>query len=406
MGLFNRLRFRTKINIGLTLIVGFTSLIIALFVIRMASDALIEQSRKRGQVLAGNLALRAEDPLLSVDLLRLESMVNELKKADDEIVYAFIMDDKLRVIANTFGEGFPVNLKYANSYNGTAINEVTVDTGKERIFDFAAPIFISDKRLGTVRVGLSRVGIQSIVSNLIYAISALTGAVLLLAVVASTHFARSMTLQLGALQKHAEDIVSTYLGPGLTKDEKPKGCADRFIGFLQKTRRGDEVQELTETFDAMAMSLECHIDDLQITEMDLTRQKELLKTIINVSPDFVSLLGPQLTYLAVNKPLYNYIGSTEEKIIGKTDEEIFPPEIAKVHMEEARQVLETGRTINKEHRDDYDKNSSARWFHTIRVPVYAESKRIIGVLTTARGHYRAEKLSGPAYPVPEDGICR
>ncbi len=40
----------------------------------------------------------------------------------------------------------------------------------------------------------------------------------------------------------------------------------------------------------MGMSLACHIEDLQITEADLTRQKELLKTIINVSPDFVSLL--------------------------------------------------------------------------------------------------------------------
>ncbi len=130
MNLLSRLRFRTKMNLGLTLIVGFTSLIIALFVIRMASDALIEQSRKRGEVLAGNLALRAEDPLLSVDLLRLESMVNELKKADDEIVYAFIMDDRQRVIANTFSDGFPINLKYANPSSAHAINAITVDTGK------------------------------------------------------------------------------------------------------------------------------------------------------------------------------------------------------------------------------------------------------------------------------------
>ncbi|GKT33578.1 PAS domain-containing protein, partial [Aduncisulcus paluster] len=122
--IFSRLKFRTKINLGLTLIVAFTSLIIAIFVIRMSSDALIEQSRKRGEVLAGNLAMRAENPLLSVDLLNLGSMVNELKR---RMMKSFTL---------------------LSWMTGT------------RIFDFAAPIFLSDKKLGTVRIGLSRSGIH------------------------------------------------------------------------------------------------------------------------------------------------------------------------------------------------------------------------------------------------------
>ena len=379
MNLFNRLRFRTKINLGLTLIVGFTSLIITIFVIRMASDALIEQSRKRGEVLSGNLALRAEDPLLSMDLLRLESMVNELKRVDDEIVYAFIMDSQSRIIANTFSDGFPINLKYANPDEGHEITVVTVDTGKERIFDFAAPIYISEKRLGTVRLGLSRSGIHSVVQNLIFAICALTGAVLLLAVVVSTHFARSMTLQLGALRKHARDIVRTHLGPAEEKLNK-----DSNGEFMRGFSKGDEIQQLTETFDAMAMSLECHIEDLQITETDLTRQKELLKTIINVSPDFVSLQSPQLTYLSANRPFAEHLGRSEEDIVGLTDDDLYPPHIAAPRNEETRLVLSTGRTINKENREDGDSEAPSRWFHTIRVPVYGENNRIIGVLTTAR----------------------
>ncbi|WP_432735730.1 ATP-binding protein [Maridesulfovibrio sp. FT414] len=378
MKLFNRLRFRTKINLGLTLIVGFTSLIITIFVIRMASDALIEQSRKRGEVLSGNLALRAEDPLLSMDLLRLESMVNELKKVDEEIVYAFIMDDHNRIIANTFSDGFPTNLKYANQVQGKNIKVVTVDTGKHRIFDFAAPIFISDTRLGTVRLGLSRSGIHSVVQNLIFAICALTGAVLLLAVVVSTHFARTMTMQLGALRRHAREIVRTHLGAGQGQENNDN------YDFLRGFSRGDEIQQLTETFDAMAMTLECHIEDLQITETDLTRQKELLRTIINVTPDFVALLSPQLTYLAVNRTFAEHVGRTEEQIIGMTDAELYPPEIAKIKIEEAKLVLNTGRTINKENREDTTPEAPARWFHTIRVPVYGENNRIIGVLSTAR----------------------
>jgi PAS domain S-box-containing protein len=383
--IFSRLRFRTKINLGLTLIVAFTSLIIALFVIRMSADALIEQSRKRGEVLAGNLALRAENPLLSVDLLNLGSMVNELKKADNEIVYAFIMDDQDRILANTFSDGFPVQLKGANHSMGNKISIVTVDTGKSRVFDFAAPILLSDKKLGTVRIGLSRAGIHAVVQNLIFAIMALTGGVLLLAVLISTQFARQLTLRLGSLQKHAEDIVATHLGPSLRKEKnKTEKLTDKFKRIISNPPKGDEIQELTETFDAMGMSLACHIEDLQITEADLTRQKELLKTIINVSPDFVSLLGPQLTYLAVNKTYAEHMNRSEEEIIGLTDNDLYSEEIAATRMEEARMVLKTGNPVNKETREPETDESPTRWFHTIRVPVYGQKNNIIGVLSTSR----------------------
>ncbi|MBI9112799.1 ATP-binding protein [Maridesulfovibrio ferrireducens] len=375
----SRLRFRTKINLGLTLIVVFTALIIALFVTSMASEALVDQTRKRGKVLAGNLALRAEDPLLSTDLLQLESMVNEVKEADDEIIYAFILDDKERVLASTFREGFPVQLREANS-SGKQINAIMIDTGSQKIYDFAAPIFISEKNLGTVRIGLSRAGIQSVVQNLIFAISALTGAVLLVAVLASTHFARRMTFRLGTLQKHAVDIVRTHLGPEISNESTHENNHNS----SRKNLKGDEIQELTETFDAMAMNLESHIEDLEITETNLTRQKELLKTIINVSPDYISLIGPAYTYLAVNKPLAKHIGKTEEEIIGLKDEDLFSTHEALVRTEEIRKVLNTGKIINKETREQDDNYSTVRWFHTIRVPVYSESSKIIGVLSTSR----------------------
>ena len=383
--LFSRLRFRTKINLGTTMIVAFTSLLIAIFVIRMSADALIEQSRKRGEVLAGNLALRAENPLLSVDLLNLGAMVNELKKADNEIEYAFIMDDQNRVLANTFSDGFPVELKEANESSNNKISIVTVDTGKNRLFDFAAPIFLGDKKLGMVRIGLSREGIHSVVQNLIVAIMALTGAVLLLSVLISTQFARELTLRLGLLQKHAEDIVTTHLGPSLCRREpKTTGLGSKLRRAISNPLKGDEIQELTETFDAMGMSLACHIEDLQITEADLIRQKELLKTIINVSPDFVSLIGPQWTYLAVNKSYAEHLNKDEEEIIGLTDEDLYPADVAAARLAEAKTIFKTGLPVNKEIREPETETSPARWFHIIRVPVYGQNNNIIGVLSTSR----------------------
>ncbi|MDD4648962.1 MAG: PAS domain-containing sensor histidine kinase, partial [Desulfoplanes sp.] len=101
------MRVHTKVNIGIALIVIFSSLIVTLSVTPIASNALVQEFLKRGRVLAGNLALRATDPLLSTDLLQLKAMVDELLAVDEDINYAFIEDDRGRILVHTFTNGFP-----------------------------------------------------------------------------------------------------------------------------------------------------------------------------------------------------------------------------------------------------------------------------------------------------------
>ncbi|MFV0350029.1 MAG: ATP-binding protein [Halodesulfovibrio sp.] len=420
----SRMRFRNKLNLGITLIVVFTSLLLATFVTRLSADALLQESKRRGQVLAGNLALRAADPMLSLDLLVLKNMVDELHTVDEDIAYAFILDDHNRILVHSFDYGFPVELRLANLVKyGESRSVRLIDTGKERIYDFAVPVIVAKHSVGTVRIGLSRTKAQAVVQGLIFTISGLTGVALLVGILISTQFARRISSRLGQLREHAEDMVRGNLdlrtGKNLTRncweiqnctghDCPAYGDTERRCWYLAGTmcancnpedypgkmdncrdcpvfieNAGDEIQELSETFDVMALSLRKHIEDLQSAQKDLTRQQELMRTILSVSPDQVSLVDRDLRYLAVNTAFARFVGLSENDLIGMPESMVFSGNADPIRREETLSILNTGMAVNREAFIS-SAAGTKRWLHILRVPVHDERQRIIGVLTTAR----------------------
>ena len=79
MRFFSRLSIRTKINVGITLVILIFGLVSTVMVVRITSRALLEEIKKRGASLTLNLAARTTEPLLAQDFLRLKDVVDESK---------------------------------------------------------------------------------------------------------------------------------------------------------------------------------------------------------------------------------------------------------------------------------------------------------------------------------------
>ncbi|QLA18514.1 ATP-binding protein [Desulfolutivibrio sulfoxidireducens] len=422
MRFFSKLQFRTKINLGTSLIVALIALPLAFMVSRMAAKALVEETKKRGLVLSENLASRASDSMLAMDLLRLKNMVDELKGVQDN-VYAFITDRDGNVLVHTFVQGFPVELLAANEVaDGTAANIRLLFTGHDYIYDFAAPIMIVGARFGTARVGLSRTQTQIAVNKLIFYIFTLSGAALIPAMLISSVFARRVTRRIGVLRAHAEEVVKGNLdirtGPVVAEncweimkcdlthcpaygDTRRRcwylagtlcpDCADPEIEDKEESCRncpvyirnkGDEIQDLAETFDAMALSLKSHLEELKRAEGVLSRQEQLMRTILDATPDFVCLVGDNLVYLAVNKAYAEHVGRPAKEIAGLTEFDLFPESEAKITREEDLRVLRTGLPFDREVRSK--RGHRDMWLHVVRVPVFDKDGRVMGFLRTAR----------------------
>jgi PAS domain S-box-containing protein len=132
----------------------------------------------------------------------------------------------------------------------------------------------------------------------------------------------------------------------------------------------------------MAISLNAHIQELTEAQKDLTRQQNILRTVLDSTPDFVCLLDTNNRILAANAAFARFAGRTSSDVIGKTEGDLFRPEEAQQRIQDNNRVLRTGVAEHGEMRVFAE--NDARWLHVVRVPVRDASGSVIGVLRTAR----------------------
>jgi PAS domain S-box-containing protein len=406
----SRFKFETKLNLGIIAIVLGMAVFLLPVVARMTSSALIAENKLRGVALAESLAARAVNPLLARDYLTLRNMVGET----GDVVYAFVMNAEGRVVTHSFHKGFPVELATANSVGSMArVSVQLIDTGEIFIYDFAAPILVSGERIGTVRVGLSKSRLSATTKQFVSALATMFGGALLAAMALGTIFARTVTRRLANLRSHAEELVSgslenlsflpgelfcwelmncndtscpahhdhmrrCWLVPG-TKcsghacqiGPKPGSCRNCPV-FQQSV--GDEIQDLAESLDYMAFTLRDHIRGLRAAEQTLTSQQHLLSTVLDMNPDFISMVDTRMIYQTCNRAFAENVGKSVEEIQGLNDFHLFPEEEAE------RRNLE-GRVDRQER---VETPQGIKWFHVVQIPVHDESGRTVGLLRMDR----------------------
>jgi len=423
MRLFSRLKFRTKLNLGISaILISMASLLLPL-VGNMTAKILLEESRKRGTALVESLSARAVDPLLARDFLRLKNMVVE-QVAVGDMLYAFVQDNHGFVLAHTFEGGFPVDLLRANEVPDLATVHIQLlADGMTRIYDFASTVTVGDERLGTVRLGLSKTRINASVNRQISTMAGLFAGALLLATIMGSLFASRVAARLGVLREHAEAMLmgnlDTQSGPADgshcwevrncdlsscpafgerrrrcwyiagtmcpdCKDEKGLTVSRESCQMCKVYQQaaGDELQDLAETFDVMALSLKTHIDELRGADRNLREQQRLMRTILDVTPDRVSLVDTRLRYQGANLSFAESVGLKLHQIVGRTDFDIFDEQTAEARHMAAREILQSGERLDTQMV--VAEEAGERWFHVVCIPVHDEDGRITGLLRTDR----------------------
>ncbi|MEF2232327.1 MAG: ATP-binding protein [Pseudodesulfovibrio sp.] len=422
MRFISTLKFRTKLHLGISGILIVMAVLLLTLVGNMSAKSLIEENRKRGSAMAESLAARTVEPLLAQDFLRMKNMVDE-QGAMGDVVYVFVQNEWGHVLTHTFHKGFPMDLVEANRVaDGARVHISLLASGKERIYDFASPVVVGNDRLGTVRVGLSKTRINASVHRQLTTMAGLFAGALLLATIMGTLFARQVTRRLAILREHAEAMLmgnlDTQSGPdvgthcwermqcGLTScpaygDTRRRcwyiagtlcpDCGDHKLGDRQSSCQlcrvyresaGDELQDLAETFDVMALSLKTHIEELRSAERSLRDQDRLMRTILDATPDLVSLVDTTMRYQGANLSFAESVGLDLSELKGKTDFDLFEESVAEERHMAARDILESGRRLDTQVRvADED---GERWFHVVCIPVYEEDGHIGGLLRTDR----------------------
>lgn len=405
----------------MTFMLVFCGLGVGLILSAMSSGALLEEGRKRGMALTSALAFRLVEPILAMDFLQMKNLIDNVDNQYDDVIYVFLTDTSTNVLSHTFSGGFPTDLLLVNGDEKNT-QPVLLDTEHGLVYDFKVRISLGDKDLGSVRLGLSRKDIDAQIRRQRLTSLFSTLGVVGLGIILALWFARTVTFRLNRLRKSVEEVVQGNLdvqaGFSLEKycweimdcDHKEcpaygdvqrrcwylagtlcPNCGDKEYPFKMENCRqcpvfkhnfGDELQDLAEAFDAMAVTVKNHIEELTEREKTIARQQELLKSIMNVTPDFITLQDKNLAYIFAGKSFCNYFNMDEESIVGKTDADIFTEQQAKMNIQESKEILATGIPLAKE--ITFKRSKEQKWFHVVKVPVYDQDGSIMGLLLTAR----------------------
>lgn len=117
-------------------------------------------------------------------------------------------------------------------------------------------------------------------------------------------------------------------------------------------------------------------------EREILESRARLNAILDNLPYKAWLKDVNGKYIAVNRPFAKYYGLESSDLMGKTDYDICPREIASKFEADDQRVIETKMQIYSEVHDPY--LTEGEWFETFKSPIFDEDGRVIGIAGIAR----------------------
>jgi len=117
----------------------------------------------------------------------------------------------------------------------------------------------------------------------------------------------------------------------------------------------------------------------------LERERRLLRTVIDTIPDQVFVHDRECKFVLNNLSDAHIIGVEDPaELIGKSDLDYYPPELALEFQANDREVMETGKPVIVEDEPSIMRNGQRRWVSVIKVPLFDNQKNVIGLAGVAR----------------------
>lgn len=127
------------------------------------------------------------------------------------------------------------------------------------------------------------------------------------------------------------------------------------------------------------------VTDRKQVELELVRERNLLRTLLDHIPDYIYVKDTASRYLTTNRANLELMGlSTLEDVRGKTVRDFFPPEISQRYIDDDRTIFAGGQSILNREEPSIGVNSEQRWLLTTKVPLRDPSGSITGLVGISR----------------------
>jgi len=351
---FRDISLRNKIFFSIIGVVLCVSVAIALLARWILISSLTTELEHRGVAIAQAMAERGRGYVLDNDadnLLTLIFDAAELGERKSLVSYVFVSDMEHKVLAHTFVQAFPDELRTANDIPKGAPNSVKLlYAGAEPTYDVAVPMEEGLYQVATVHVGLNKRHIDKLVEKLRTTFLGFIFAAIIIIFLVSLRVSRSITQPLVKLIKMSDEItrgnlsfkldlgrqyedflsehgdtepcpayhdsvlpcwyVDKALGPvspSSPRVKKPPYCTDCLIRHRQF---GDEIMQLADSFVYMVRSVKLYRNRLGESEAKY-------RSMFDAGPDPIFILARDtLDILDANPRAESAYGYTKDELMG------------------------------------------------------------------------------------------
>jgi len=314
---------RTKLTLLIESLVVILVVVTGIITTMREKESLENELRKRGLALAADVAKFTTSPLLSNDLPTLRRFVNHSME-QDYVRYVILLDSEGKVVMHSNLD--EVGKTYRDPITAVAMKSEkhgsfrgTLSENGEHYYDIYTPIYVSDVRLGTVRLGYSYMAVEKEIASARQQIFILG----------------MVTILIGGISAY---LLAAFISSPIKKitDATGKVAAGDLVTRLT-IRRNDEIGALANSFNEMT-------ENLRRT----TISRDYVDNIIGSMNDTLVVLDPHTRISSVNKATCELLGYQAEELIGGNMHKILPMEEKFFSESGFRRVLAGEKIVNLE----------------------------------------------------------
>jgi PAS domain S-box-containing protein len=159
--------------------------------------------------------------------------------------------------------------------------------------------------------------------------------------------------------------------------------------IAETTEKSAALSASEERYRTLNAELEQRVEkrtaELSQRNTDLYQGRQLLRTLIDNLPMAIYAKDTACRKTLANPAdLKNMRCKTEAEALGKTDLDLFPPEIATKFVADDQSVLQTGNAVVDREESLIDEDGRKHWFLTSKLPLRNQSGEIIGLVGISR----------------------
>lgn len=143
-------------------------------------------------------------------------------------------------------------------------------------------------------------------------------------------------------------------------------------------KSNDEIGRLGQAYNAMASEIKAKVTEMSELNQILSESESKYKTLVNNIPQRIYLKDKNLFYVSCNRNYAKDVNIKMKDIVGKTDFDFFPSELAEKYRNDDKRILR--RETSEEMEELYQNNGKKMFIQTVKTPVWDDAGEIHGIL--------------------------